>query len=397
MAHVTKYTKVQSGHMLKHFERAEEVTKERDNIDATKTHLNYNLVPFGTRGQERLNKRLKEVYCLNRKDVNVLCDWIITAPQTLPNERQEEFFKESYKFMCARYGGENNVVSACVHNDEQQPHLHFAFVPITYDNKKEKYKVSAKEVVNRKDLQTFHQDLQKHLENKMNIKIDILNGATVDGNKSIDELKRKTAINKIKQYDKVIQSQHKLVLTAEDRVRQKRIQEVNIDNSIATKQDNLDELKKQIDEQQKRLNDILINIDNAHIENKINFNNNQIEQKKKDTVMKEKKKLFSRTEIIEIEKNKFNELFEEIKKMSADNEQCRVLVDNMKKSYLENEDLKEENKKLSQELQVQKNKNFEKFFEIKSLLDKLEKIFKRYPELEKEFTQEKNINVGRRI
>lgn len=397
MAHVTKYTKIQSGHMLRHFERTEEITKERENIDATKTHLNYNLVPSGTRGQERLNERLKKVYCLNRKDVNVLCDWIVTAPQTLPEERQEEFFKESYNFMCGRYGGENNVISACVHNDEQQPHLHFAFIPVTYDKKKEKEKVSAKEVINRKDLQTFHQDLQKHLEHKMNMKIDILNGATVEGNKSICELKRGTAIQKIKQYDKVIQSQHKLVLDAEDRVRQKRIQEVSIDNDIATKQDNLEDLQKQIEEQKNKLSEILNKIDNAHIENKIYFNNNQIEQKKKDTVMNEKKKLFSRKEVVEIEKDKFNELFEDIKKISADNEQCRVLVEHMKKSYLENEDLKDRNKKLEKELQEQKNRNFEKFFEIKNLLDKLEKIYKRHPEVEKEMNKEKNISPGRRI
>jgi len=42
--------------------------------------------------------------------------------------------------------------------------LHYAFVPVVFDDKKSRYKVSAKEVLTRQDLQTFHEDLDQHLK-----------------------------------------------------------------------------------------------------------------------------------------------------------------------------------------------------------------------------------------
>ena len=55
-------------------------------------------------------------------------------------------------------------MAAVVHYDETTPHLHYAFVPVVFDNKKSRYKVSAKEVLTRHDLQTFHEDLDQHLK-----------------------------------------------------------------------------------------------------------------------------------------------------------------------------------------------------------------------------------------
>ena len=69
----------------------------------------------------------------------------------------------------------------------------FAFVPVTYDKKKERYKVSAFEVITKKDLQSFHSDLEKYINKELGYEIAILNGATKDGNKSIQELKRQSA------------------------------------------------------------------------------------------------------------------------------------------------------------------------------------------------------------
>ena len=77
--------------------------------------------------------------------------------------------------------------------------MHFAFVPVTYDPKNGRDKVSAKEVVTRRDLQTFHVDLQEHLEAVLGREVHILNEATVEGNRSIEELKRGTAQQKLQE------------------------------------------------------------------------------------------------------------------------------------------------------------------------------------------------------
>lgn len=204
MAHVMKMTRGAVGHMSKHYERAKDEKGEyikfgNEDIDANRSHLNYNLAPERNSQGGFIKARCSEVQCLNRKDVNVACSWIVTLPKDfkeLNEGREREFFEGTYKFLEERYG-KDNVVSSYVHMDETTPHMHFCFVPVVYDKKKEKLKVSAKEVVCKYDLQTFHNDLQGYLEQSRGIRASILNEATIEGNKSIEELKRGTAIDQL--------------------------------------------------------------------------------------------------------------------------------------------------------------------------------------------------------
>ena len=89
--------------------------------------------------------------------------------------------------------------------------MHFAFVPVSHGFKPlrsepeisvEYKKISAKEVVNRNDLRTFHKDLQKHLEKVLGHEVSILNEATKNGNKSIEELKRQSATERLEEANK---------------------------------------------------------------------------------------------------------------------------------------------------------------------------------------------------
>ena len=157
MAHVAKYTRGALGHMFAHYERAKGKDNEyikfgNENIDTSKSHLNYNLGPKRNISQgDFVKKRCNEVKCLNRKDVNVMCSWVITAPKDLDLKQQKKFFIESYKFLESRYGADN-VISAYVHLDEVTPHMHFSFVPVIYDAKKDVLKVSAKQKISKSDL-----------------------------------------------------------------------------------------------------------------------------------------------------------------------------------------------------------------------------------------------------
>ena len=170
----------------------------------TKTHLNYNLAP--RRGLEQIDfirQRTTEARTLKRDDVNVMCSWVVTLPEyrhhnqnlhVSPDKEQVErlFFERTYRFLCDRYG-EQNVVSAYVHKDEKTPHMHFAFVPVTEDKKRGGEKVSAKEVITKNDLKTFHTDLERHLDSFRDWHFEVVNEATKDGNKEIAELKKQTA------------------------------------------------------------------------------------------------------------------------------------------------------------------------------------------------------------
>lgn len=219
MGHVAKYPASALGHMLNHYGRTKEteyVIRGNDRIDPERTELNYNLAPKREGGElEFIHRRMAEVRCLKRADVNVLCDWVVTLPRfkscrtdvhITPDEEAVEriFFERVYKFLCIRYG-EQNVVSAFVHKDETTPHIHFAFLPITVDKKRGGEKLSAKEVITRQDLKTFHGDLERYLGYFRDWEFEITNGATKDGNKTVAELKKQTA------HEEVLKAQEKAV------------------------------------------------------------------------------------------------------------------------------------------------------------------------------------------
>ncbi len=197
MAHVQKSTKSAVGGLTRHYARHkisnnEYVQFSNQDIDTTKTHLNYNLAVHQKLNQlEFIKQRTSEVHCPNRKELNIMCSWVVTKPKQVTEEEQKLFFQETYNFLEKRYGKEN-VISSYVHLDEVTPHLHFAFIPIIYDKKKEYYKVCAKEVINRADLKSFHTDLTKGMEKVFKRDVGIKNEATKDGNKSIKELKSKS-------------------------------------------------------------------------------------------------------------------------------------------------------------------------------------------------------------
>jgi hypothetical protein len=205
MANLQKYTKNATGHLTKHYERGNDENGEltkfgNQNIDINQSFLNYNLAPGrdDLTQIEYIKKRTSEVKCLKRKDVNVMCTWIVTIPKSLTSEDNKKFFDVAYNFLENRYGGKKNVISAYVHLDETTPHMHFAFVPIAKDKKKGHLKVSAKEVTTRKDLQTFHNDLSEEMEKHFGRDIGIQNGSTRNGNKAIQELKRENALETLK-------------------------------------------------------------------------------------------------------------------------------------------------------------------------------------------------------
>ena len=190
--HVEKYNKGAVGHMFSHYDRTHPGGKS--NIDIAKTQLNYNLAKDDQPLPQLdfLQQRLSQVKVQNRKDVNVMCDWVITAPKTLDEHEYEMFFLETYKFMSGRYGKEN-VISAYVHMDETQPHMHFSFIPITKDKRKDRYKVCAKEVITKRELQTIHKDMNSYITEVFGRDIGILNGATALGNVTVDTLRKNKA------------------------------------------------------------------------------------------------------------------------------------------------------------------------------------------------------------
>lgn len=192
MAHVEKFTRSQVPGIANHIERKTQNHSNKD-IDTSKSHLNYSLLNDESNMNERLQARLSEVSVLNRKNVNVIADWIVTLPESLVNAPERDiksFFESNHEFLVNRYGGLKNVVSSEVHMDETTPHLHFAFIPVVFDEKRQGERVNAKAVIDRKELQSFHGDLDEHLKQSIPdiYKNDILNGKTL-GLDSVEQIK----------------------------------------------------------------------------------------------------------------------------------------------------------------------------------------------------------------
>nr|CRY96326.1 hypothetical protein [uncultured prokaryote] len=209
MAHVAKFTAAVSGHMCNHYARSADpeksVIRKNENIDPNRTHLNYNLAaatqPLPQ--VEFIRQRVSEVKHIRRSDVNVLCDWVVTLPKEIAWKDSPEFFQAAYDFLEEKYG-EDNVVSAWVHMDEKQPHIHFAFVPVVWSKDRKTgediEKLSAKECVTKFDLQSFHEKLENYICSHA-IVCNLQNGVTKEGNKSIKELKRETAIQELRKIE----------------------------------------------------------------------------------------------------------------------------------------------------------------------------------------------------
>lgn len=237
MANYDKWSRGAAGHMCKHFERAKDEHGEyvkfgNKDIDTSRSHLNYNLAPERKSQYGFIADRCKELKCLNRKDVNVLASWVVTAPATLPDDKLRDFFQASYNALEKNYG-KDNVVSAYVHMDESgRPHMHFAFVPVVWDKKKEAWKVSAKQCVTRTDLQNFHPWFQEELQKALGYKVDVINDATRDGNKTVSELKQERELQKQQEIAQETQKATQELLKVQDRVK--------------TAQDELDALKEPV-------------------------------------------------------------------------------------------------------------------------------------------------------
>lgn len=177
MAHVKKYKSPALAPMLGHYARMK--VREgfrRENIDSRRTPLNYAVGQFGT--PDALSDRVTHLVEMARTsheiaakrrvraDAVVLCDWVVTRPQDCPEGLSGAFFESCLSFMQDRYGAQN-VPGGFVHLDEQTPHMHVPVVPVLDG------KLQASKLVSRKDLQSFHKELQKHVERDLGVHVSI--------------------------------------------------------------------------------------------------------------------------------------------------------------------------------------------------------------------------------
>lgn len=179
MAHMAKIKGNIYGLMVIHNDREkEDPTLEREhnnpNIDADKTHLNYDLINRENSYQyvkDRLEKldeeREKQTGQHLRKDAVKLCSLIVYLPEDREQagERYERQFFQGCVDYCREMFGEENVVQAIVHKDENRTHIHILNIPVTNepDRQGRVYdRISYKDAFTREDYRNMHPLLQEH-------------------------------------------------------------------------------------------------------------------------------------------------------------------------------------------------------------------------------------------
>ncbi len=217
MAHLAKFQGgLEGAKMYAHWsrekdEKGEYITYPREHggghIDRKLTENNFTIGEIHDR--KWVAERLKNVYQKpNQKKPIETCDIVVTLPQSeskdINNVRQ--FMQAAYNSLKKQYGNNNNIVGCWVHLDESQPHMHFAFLPISKRNSKQKPEYKEKLSTHaywpkKNSLQEMHRDLQEDIDAEMGRHIEGINdGITKEqgGNKTIVELKAESRREQIK-------------------------------------------------------------------------------------------------------------------------------------------------------------------------------------------------------
>lgn len=189
MAHIAKYKASAVGKLCAHYNRWQGIDNpnvSRENIDKSRTHLNYTLGVYEKDGKrfigkvrgsaswatvkgriDAVNARAKaEGKRATRKDAVVMADMVVTLPPNVPPEDAYKFFWNSYQYIADRVG-RGNLMSGYVHMDETTPHMHVPFTPILDG------RFNYKKMCDRKFYQTFHKGLGDRLEQKMGYRPEV--------------------------------------------------------------------------------------------------------------------------------------------------------------------------------------------------------------------------------
>ena len=138
----TKYKRENLKGIYRHNERKNK-NYSNNNIDKERSYLNYSIKIPKYRYDKEFD-RLKEKYNLKgqiKTVSNIACEYIITSDKQFFEEIGEEetkrYFETAYNFV-AEYKnlGEQYIMSAKVHMDEETPHMHLIFLPVVHTTDK---------------------------------------------------------------------------------------------------------------------------------------------------------------------------------------------------------------------------------------------------------------------
>ena len=139
----TKYKRENLKGIYRHNERRNK-NYSNANIDKEKSYLNY-AIKSPQYSYEKEFERIRRKYDLKgqiKMVSNIACEYIITSDkeffERIGEEEKRRYFETAYKFVSEYKNlGEQYIMSAKVHMDEETPHMHLIFLPVVHTKDKE--------------------------------------------------------------------------------------------------------------------------------------------------------------------------------------------------------------------------------------------------------------------
>ena len=300
----TKYKRENLKGIFRHNERRNK-NYSNDNIDKEKSYLNYS-IKLPQYSYEKEFDRIKEKYNLKgqiKKVSNIACEYIITSDhdffERIGEEETKRFFETAYKFVAEyKHLGEQYIISAKVHRDEQTPHMHLIFLPVVHTTDKKGNsidKLACSEFWKAKDSYRQLQDaFYKYMvENGFDLQRGLPKEETNRQHYSVEEYKK---ITNFKQTKEVLKNIKLELPDAPD------ITDINI-NRLSKKRD-----EKILEEIIKPKDDIIQNLykDNLNLHRELSRQTKIIEeaekyQKERDSIIDDNKELHNQVDNIKAE------------------------------------------------------------------------------------------------
>ncbi len=336
----TKYKRENLKGIFRHNERRNK-NYSNDNIDKEKSYLNYS-IKSPQYSYEKEFDRIKEKYNLKgqiKKVSNIACEYIITSDhdffERIGEEETRSFFETAYKFV-AKYKnlGEQYIISAKVHRDEQTPHMHLIFLPVVHTTDKKGNsidKLACSEFWKAKDSYRQLQDAfyRYMVENGFDLQRGLPKEETNRQHYSVEEYKK---ITNFKQTKEILKSMKLELPDVPD------INDINI-NRLSKKRD-----EKILEEIIKPKDNVIQNLyqDNMNLHRQLTKQAQIIEeaekyQKEREKILADNKNLHNEVEQIKVEyKKKESDIkwkYEsKIKSLEKKNNYLKKVVDRFKES-----------------------------------------------------------------
>ena len=303
----TKYKRENLKGIFRHNERRNK-NYSNENIDKEKSYLNYSL-KSPQYSYEKEFDRIKEKYNLKgqiKTVSNIACEYIITSDhdyfERIGEEETKRYFETAYKFV-AEYKelGEQYIMSAKVHMDEQTPHMHLVFLPVVHTQDKKGNsidKLACSEFWKEKDSYRQLQDaFYKYMvENGFDLQRGLPKEETNREHYSVEEYKK---ITNFKQTKEILNNMKLELPDIPD------ITDINI-NRLSKKRD-----EKILEEIIKPKDNVIQNLyqDNINLHRQLSRQAQVIEeaekyQKERDKILSDNEKLHNEVDNIKAEYNK---------------------------------------------------------------------------------------------